>query len=92
MRFLSTSECMRNARQEGVAIPAFNIPDLPMMEPVVEALRSTDSFGLMPWPGRNGSSSRPRVFARSLRNINGSKMNGSRGCTSITSRWWTRTI
>ena len=47
MRFLSTSECMGNARREGVAIPAFNIPDLPMMEPVVEALRSTDSFGLI---------------------------------------------
>jgi ketose-bisphosphate aldolase len=38
---------MRNARREGVAIPAFNIPDLPMMEPVVEALRCTDSFGLI---------------------------------------------
>jgi ketose-bisphosphate aldolase len=38
---------MGNARREGVPIPAFNIPDLPMMEPVVEALRSTDSFGLI---------------------------------------------
>ncbi len=28
-------------------IPAFNIPYLPMMEPVVAALRDTDSFGLI---------------------------------------------
>jgi ketose-bisphosphate aldolase len=28
-------------------IPAFNIPYLPMMEPVVAALRETDSFGLI---------------------------------------------
>jgi ketose-bisphosphate aldolase len=47
MRFLSTSECMQNARREGLVIPAFNIPYLPIMEPVVEALRSTDNFGLI---------------------------------------------
>lgn len=47
MKFLSTSECMQNARREGVVIPAFNIPYLPIMEPVVEALRSTDNFGLI---------------------------------------------
>jgi ketose-bisphosphate aldolase len=28
-------------------IPAFNIPHLPMMEPVVRALKDTDSFGLV---------------------------------------------
>ena len=30
-----------------MVIPAFNIPYLPMMEPIVEALRSTDNFGLI---------------------------------------------
>jgi fructose/tagatose bisphosphate aldolase len=47
MKLFSTAECMQNARREGIAIPAFNIPYLPMMEPVVEALRFTDSFGLI---------------------------------------------
>jgi len=43
----ATSECMRKARRQGIVIPAFNIPFLPMLEPVVEALRSTDNFGLI---------------------------------------------
>jgi ketose-bisphosphate aldolase len=47
MRFLSTAEGMQNARRIGVVIPAFNIPYLPIMEPVVEALRATDNFGLI---------------------------------------------
>jgi ketose-bisphosphate aldolase len=38
---------MWNARRAGTAIPAFNIPFLPMMEAVVEALRDTDCFGLI---------------------------------------------
>lgn len=35
------------ARPAQALIPAFNIPYLPMMEPVVAALRETDSFGLI---------------------------------------------
>jgi ketose-bisphosphate aldolase len=38
---------MWNARRAGTAIPAFNIPFLPMMEAVVAALRDTDCFGLI---------------------------------------------
>jgi len=47
MKLLSTNACMWNARRAGTAIPAFNIPFLPMMEPVVEALQDTDCFGLI---------------------------------------------
>jgi ketose-bisphosphate aldolase len=36
-----------NAQRAGLAIPAFNIPYLPMMEPVVRALRDTGSFGFI---------------------------------------------
>lgn len=35
------------ARQAGTLVPGFNIPYLPMMAPVVQALRDTDSFGLI---------------------------------------------
>ena len=38
---------MENAWKAGVVIPAFNIPYLPMMKPVVEALCETDAFGLI---------------------------------------------
>ncbi|MGD0416456.1 MAG: class II fructose-bisphosphate aldolase [Terriglobales bacterium] len=34
-------------RPAETVIPAFNIPYLPMMEPVIAALRETDSFGLI---------------------------------------------
>lgn len=43
----TTNELMQNAWKAGTAIPAFNIPYLPMMEPVVRALRDTRSFGLI---------------------------------------------
>jgi len=47
MNLLPTSACMWNARRAGTVVPAFNIPFLPMMEAVVEALRDTDCFGLI---------------------------------------------
>ena len=42
-----TAEIVRRAWQQHTAIPGFNIPYLPMMEPVVRALRDCDSFGLI---------------------------------------------
>jgi len=36
-----------NARRLGVAIPAFNVPYLPMIEPVVRAVVDQDSFALI---------------------------------------------
>jgi ketose-bisphosphate aldolase len=44
---LNTSELMQNAWNAGTVIPAFNIPHLPMMEPIVRALRETRCFGLI---------------------------------------------
>ena len=38
---------MRRAYEKHIIIPAFNVPHLPMMEPVVLALRETRSFGLI---------------------------------------------
>jgi ketose-bisphosphate aldolase len=47
MKPLTTDACMLNARRAGTAIPAFNVPYLPMMEPIVGALRDMESFGLV---------------------------------------------
>ena len=47
MNRLPTSACLWNARRAGTVVPAFNIPFLPMMEAVVEALRDTDCFALI---------------------------------------------
>ena len=44
---IGTNQLMRTAWQEGLAVPAFNIPYLPMMEPVVRAVRDTRSFALI---------------------------------------------
>ena len=38
---------METAWKQGLVVPAFNIPYLPMMEPVVQALVETRSFGLI---------------------------------------------
>jgi ketose-bisphosphate aldolase len=44
---MTTNEIITRAWRDGSVIPAFNIPYLPMMEPVVRALRDTESFGLV---------------------------------------------
>lgn len=44
---LGNTAIMRNAWKARTAIPAFNIPYLPMMEPVVRALHDTRSFGFI---------------------------------------------
>jgi fructose-bisphosphate aldolase class II len=44
---LTVAEITDTAWESGVAIPAFNIPYLPMMEPVVRAVIEADSFALI---------------------------------------------
>jgi ketose-bisphosphate aldolase len=41
------SDIIKAARQIGVVIPAFNVPYLPMVEPVVRAVVDQDSFALV---------------------------------------------
>jgi fructose/tagatose bisphosphate aldolase len=43
----STSDIINNASKAGVAIPAFNVPYLPMVEPVIRAVVDQDSFALV---------------------------------------------
>lgn len=42
-----TAKIVGRARQARIALPAFNIPYLPMLEPVVRAVRDLDSFALI---------------------------------------------
>ena len=44
---LTVAGIIDNAYENGLAIPAFNIPYLPMMEPVVQAVVDVDSFALI---------------------------------------------
>ena len=44
---LGTASIMNNARRIGMAIPAFNVPYLPMVEPVIRAVADQDSFALI---------------------------------------------
>lgn len=43
----STQTAMQNAWHAGLAIPAFNIPYLPMMQPVIQAVVDQDAFALV---------------------------------------------
>ncbi len=47
MSYVGTEMIVNNARKARVVVPGFNIPYLPMMEPVVRALRDCGSFGLI---------------------------------------------
>lgn len=40
-------DLMRNAWEAGTVIPAFNTPYLPMVAPIVQALRDTNAFGFV---------------------------------------------
>lgn len=44
---LSTQTAMLNAWRAGLAIPAFNVPYLPMMQPVIQAVVDQDAFALI---------------------------------------------
>jgi ketose-bisphosphate aldolase len=43
----STAEIIKQANTKGILVPAFNIPYIPMMEPVVKAVRDCNSFALI---------------------------------------------
>jgi fructose-bisphosphate aldolase class II len=47
MAMLNVAEIMKNARRAGVGIPAFNVPYLPMVKPVIQAVADQDSFALI---------------------------------------------
>jgi ketose-bisphosphate aldolase len=42
-----TAQIIRSARAAGIVVPAFNIPYLPMVQPVVRAVADEDSFALV---------------------------------------------
>jgi len=44
---LTTLEIVRNAWNAGMVVPAFNVPTLPMVEPVIRAVRDADAFALV---------------------------------------------
>ena len=44
---IDTTEIVRRAWQQGLAVPSFNIPHLPMMVAVVRALRDAECFGMI---------------------------------------------
>jgi len=44
---LNSVDLIRNANMAGLAVPAFNIPYLPMMQPVIQALVDEDVFGFV---------------------------------------------
>ena len=46
-RMKTTAQIVEAARRAGVALPAFNIPYLPMMAPVIQAVVDLDSFALI---------------------------------------------
>lgn len=44
---MNIRDIMQIARKNGMVIPGFNIPYIPMMEPVIRALADTGTFGLI---------------------------------------------
>ena len=47
MSEFTTASCIQRAYERGLAIPAFNVPYLPMIKPVIEATAACDAFSLV---------------------------------------------
>lgn len=47
MTAISTAEAIRRANRAGIALPAFNVPYLPMLQPVAQAIIDQDAFALI---------------------------------------------
>ena len=47
MPYMPTREIVQKAWKLGIVVPAYNVAHLPMMEPIVKAIRDTGSFGLV---------------------------------------------
>ena len=45
--FLDTNTIVRNANKAGIAIPAFNIPYLPMIKPIIQAISEQDCYAII---------------------------------------------
>ncbi len=44
---MNTTEYMKNGWKAGIAVPAFNIPHLPMVEPIINAVTNQNAFALI---------------------------------------------
>ena len=44
---LTSADIIANAKKAGVVIPAFNVPYLPMVEPIIQAVVDQDAFALI---------------------------------------------
>ena len=44
---IRTGDILLNAYRAGIAVPAFNVPYLPMVEPVIRAVVDQDAFALI---------------------------------------------
>lgn len=44
---LTSADILKNAAREGVVVPAFNVPYLPMIEPIIRAVVDQDCFALI---------------------------------------------
>jgi len=44
---LNSAQIMKNALKAGIVVPAFNVPYLPMIKPIIQALADHDSFALI---------------------------------------------
>jgi ketose-bisphosphate aldolase len=47
MKKSDTGTIIKEAFRQGIVVPGFNIPYLPMMEPVIRALHDSETFGLI---------------------------------------------
>ena len=76
-------ELIINAWKAKTVIPAFNIPYLPMMEPVVKALRDTECFGFIAVARLEWEKFKQEDLKRFSKSISGLKMKNIQGCIWI---------
>ena len=44
---MNTREVILKAREKGKCVPAFNVPHIPMVKPIIEAIRDENSVAMI---------------------------------------------
>ena len=44
---MNTREVILKAREKGKCVPAFNVPHIPMVKPIIEAIRDENSVAMV---------------------------------------------
>ena len=81
---MNTREVILKAREKGKCVPAFNVPHIPMVKPIIEAIRDENSVAMIQVARVEWEKMKPNLSSASRRNMTGTRIRHIRCCIWIT--------